>query len=143
MIENNELQRSLREALIEYKRQNKPSKHFKCRPVTIKRENKEPQTQIRCYEDSTTSATATVPRDDHESSALSTQTTSSEEEEQQQRQDEEQLKTVSFGKRHKHKHKNKKHRHHSYYYAESSVPFKSICGDNACDDDDETTINWR
>ena len=47
MIENNE-------------RQNKPSKHFKCRPVTIKRENKEPQTQIRCYEDSTTSATTTV-----------------------------------------------------------------------------------
>ena len=144
MIENNELQRSLREALIEYERQNKPSKHFKCRPVTIKRENKEPQTQIRCYEDSTTSATTTVTRDDNENSALSTQTTSSsevEEEKQQQQQDEEQLKTVSFGK--KHKHKNKKHHHHSYYYAESSVPFKSICGDNGYDEDDETTINSK
>ena len=40
MIENNELQRSLREALIEYERQNKPSKHFKCRPVTINKKTK-------------------------------------------------------------------------------------------------------
>ena len=110
IIENNELQRSLREALMEYERQNKPMKRFKCRPITIKRENNEPQTQVRCYEESTTSET--VPRDRETSSTLSSK-------ENELQQPEQVVTTVSFGKKHKHKHKNKKHHdHHSYYYAD-------------------------
>ena len=136
MIENNELQRSLREALMEYERQNKPMKHFKCRPVTIKRENKEPQTQIRCYEDSTTSAT--VPQD--KESTLSTVSTLSKEDELQQA--ETTTPTVSFGKKHKHRHSDKKN-HRSYYYADSSELFKSICGNDNYDEDDETTVNSK
>ena len=133
IIENNELQRSLREALIEYERQNKPMKRFKCRPITIKRENNEPQTQVRCYEESTTSET--VPRDGETSSTLSSK-------ENELQQPEQVVTTVSFGKKHKHKHKNKKHHdHHSYYYADE--PFKSICGDDNFDEDDETTVNSK
>ena len=133
IIENNELQRSLREALMEYERQNKPMKRFKCRPITIKRENNEPQTQVRCYEESTTSET--VPRDRETSSTLSSK-------ENELQQPEQVVTTVSFGKKHKHKHKNKKHHdHHSYYYADE--PFKSICGDDNFDEDDETTVNSK
>ena len=106
---------------MEYEWQNKPSKHG---PITIKHENKEPQTQIRCHKESTTSATNYIRR-------RRTTTT--------------RWRTTKNSKFWEKTNTNiKKHHHRLYYYAESSEPFKSICGtDNDKDDDDKTTINLK